>query len=323
MVVVEENDARAAGTRSAHEIVGCQDLHALEHERTGMPAADPVGAPVRARGERHVVEVVGEDLRRVEAAAERDLDVREPVELSLPVVEHTDPRRQPRQARLAGDTSTERVGGLGEHHLVAALAERLRGLETGRARADDEHLGVRRPRPHPLRMPAATPFLAHRRVLGAADRRMQRIAGDADVAADALADVLEAPLLDLPRQERVGDRRPGRADQVEHAVAHHPHHRVGRGEASDPDDRLARQLLEPADVGFLRRLVREARGDRVEVPVADHEVPHVGELADESEHLLDLAALEPLCPDQLVDTDTACDGGAAVDLVERVLEDLA
>ena len=38
---------------------------------------------------------------------------------------------------------------------------------------------------------------------------------DADVAADALADLVETTFLDLLRQERVGDRRPGRADNVE------------------------------------------------------------------------------------------------------------
>ena len=85
------------------------------------------------------------------------------------------------------------------------------------------------------------------------------VAGDADVAADALADVLPAPLLDLLRQERIGDRRPRRADQVEHAVAHHPHHRVGGGEPADADDGLGRERLEPAHVLLLRALVGEAR----------------------------------------------------------------
>ena len=37
---------------------------------------------------------------------------------------------------------------------------------------------------------------------------------DADVAADALADVVESALLDLLRQERIGDRRPRGADDV-------------------------------------------------------------------------------------------------------------
>ena len=61
-----------------------------------------------------------------------------------------------------------------------------------------------------------------------------------------------------------------------------------------PTTGLRRQLLETADVLLLRSFAGEARGDRVEVPVADHEVPQVGQLADESEHLLDLAPLEPV-----------------------------
>ena len=66
-----------------------------------------------------------------------------------------------------------------------------------------------------LRVPTAAVLLAAGRVLGAPDRRAALLpAGDADVAADALADVLEAALLDLLRQERIGDRRAGGADDV-------------------------------------------------------------------------------------------------------------
>src|SRR3546814_18965916 len=59
-----------------------------------------------------------------------------------------------------------------------------------------------------LGVPALAPFLAHGRVLGAADRRDGEIAGNADVAADAFADVFRPPLFDLLRQERIGDGRP-------------------------------------------------------------------------------------------------------------------
>ena len=207
--------------------------------------------------------------------------------------------------------------------MVAALAERLRGLQPRRPRADDEDLGVGAPGPHPLRMPAAPPLLPHRRVLGAPDRDVEEIACDADVAADALADVLQAPLLDLQREKRVRDRRSGRADQVEDAVAHEAHHRVRRGQPPHRDHGLRRQLLQAAQVVLLPGLGAEAGGERVVLPVADHEVPEVRQLADETEHLGDLAALEPARAGQLVDHDAARDGGAAVHLVEGVLEDLA
>ena len=66
-------------------------------------------------------------------------------------------------------------------------------------------------------------------------------AGDADVAADALADVVEPPLLDLSRQERVGDRRAGGADDVALPGADRLDHDVGIGEAPDADHGLRRR----------------------------------------------------------------------------------
>ena len=60
---------------------------------------------------------------------------------------------------------------------------------------------------------------------------------DALVAADALADLVQPALLDLAREERVGDRRAGRADDVPDAGADDLGHLVGVREAPDADDR--------------------------------------------------------------------------------------
>ena len=68
-------------------------------------------------------------------------------------------------------------------------------------------------------MPAAPVLLAGGRVLGAADVAAAVGLRDADVAADALADLVEPALVDLARQERVGDRRAGGSDQVPDAAA--------------------------------------------------------------------------------------------------------
>ncbi|MNT63063.1 hypothetical protein D3C72_2008390 [compost metagenome] len=67
-------------------------------------------------------------------------------------------------------------------------------------------------------MPSLAPFLGHGRVLRAADRRHGEIARNTDIAADALTDVVETALLDLLRQERIGDRRTRCADHVENAL---------------------------------------------------------------------------------------------------------
>ena len=132
-------------------------------------------------------------------------------------------------------------------------------------------------------MPAAPPLLAHRRVLGAADRRHRPVAGHADVAADALADVLEPPLLDLQRQERVGDRRAGGADQVEDAVSDEPHHRVGRGQPPDPTTGFDVSALIPRKCSSVHASSPNRDGERVVLPDADHHVPQVGQLADQLE----------------------------------------
>src|SRR6185312_15319469 len=83
-----------------------------------------------------------------------------------------------------------------------------------------------------------------------------RVAG---VAADALAHLVVAALLDLAGQERVGDRRPRRPDQVDRAAAHDLGHPVGIGEPADDDDRLVRRLAGPAGPLQLVALLEEAR----------------------------------------------------------------
>src|SRR5581483_4482 len=138
----------------------------------------------------------------------------------------------------------------------------------GRARAHHDDPRVRLPRPDPLRVPAPAELLAHGRVLGAPDRCDRHVAGHADVAADALPDVLEPALLDLAGQERIGDRRPGRPDQVEYAAPDLADHGVRRGEPADADHGLGGELLEPADELLLRGLGLEPGRARVVLPAA-------------------------------------------------------
>ena len=78
-----------------------------------------------------------------------------------------------------------------------------------------------------LRMPAAAIFLADGHVLSAHDLAALLELRHADIAADALADVLDAPFGDLGGQERIRDRGAGGADDVEHAGAYQCDHVVG------------------------------------------------------------------------------------------------
>ena len=147
--------------------------------------------------------------------------------------------------------------------------------KSDRPGADDQHAILRLPREDHLRMPAFAPLLAGRRVLRAAHRRDGVVAADADVAADAFANVLEPPFLDLLRQERVGNRGPRRADHVEHAALDLRDHGVRRGEAPDADHRLGGQRLHEGDELLLVALLREARRVGIVFPVADVDVPQI------------------------------------------------
>src|SRR3546814_19252267 len=117
-----------------------------------------------------------------------------------------------------------------------------------------------------LRPPRSTrpdtlfPYTTLFRSLCAAYRRGHLVAVDADVAADALADVVDAPVLDLLRQEGIGDRGARGADHVHDALLHDAHHGVRRGVAADADHRLGGQRLHELRVGLLVALLGKARG---------------------------------------------------------------
>ena len=146
-------------------------------------------------------------------------------------------RRQLRAAPLAAagelrDPAHDPADGvLGVHEMdapEAALAEHDRALHPARPGADDEHVAVAvLGGLEALWVPAAAELLARGRVLRAPDVAARVGLGDADVAADALADLVEAALLDLQRQKRVSDRRPRGADHVPGAARDDLRHRSG------------------------------------------------------------------------------------------------
>ena len=159
LVVVVEDDAVALRPRAGEQVVGRQHFDPGELERIGVAAPDAVGAPARAGRDGDVPEAVGEHLVGGDLALERELDVRQLRELPLAVVDDADPLGEPGQPRLAQHPAAELAGRLGEHHRIAALAERLRRLEAGRPGADDEHVrvGALRPGSAPDASRGATP----------------------------------------------------------------------------------------------------------------------------------------------------------------------
>src|SRR5262245_36357650 len=95
-------------------------------------------------------------------------------------------------------------------------------------------------------MPTAPVLLARGCVLGAADVAARVSLQHTDVAADALAHLSVAALLDLPREEGVGDGRARSADQVPGARADDLGHPIGVREPADANDRLPSRLAHAA-----------------------------------------------------------------------------
>ena len=137
-------------------------------------------------------------------------------------------------------------------------------------------------------MPAATPFLAHGRVLGTADRRLGPVAADTDIAADTLADILDPPLFYLTRQKRISNRGPRCANHIQNATLYLRDHGIGRGKTPYPHHRLAGHLFNKSDVGFLRSFLTKTGGDRIIGPVTDVNVPQIRHFSQHLHHLTPL-----------------------------------
>ncbi len=149
------------------------------------------------------------------------------------------------------------------------------------------------------------------------------LAGDADVAADAFADLVDPALLNFLGKKGIGNGGPRRPDHVEHAAPDLADHGVRRGEPADTNDRLGRHLLDEGNIGLLLPLLAEAGGYRVVFPVAQVDVPQVRELG---EHFDDFAPLA-VCSDalrahKLVNSQAHGDGTAVADRVLGLLEQL-
>ena len=131
-------------------------------------------------------------------------------------------------------------------------------------------------------------------------------------------------LLDLPRQEGIGDRGPRRADHVEHAALDLRDHGVGRGEAADADYRLGGELFHERCEALLIALLREARGVGIVFPVADIDVPQVGQLGQHGDHVARLALRgDAVRPHHLVGREPHHHAAGVADRVLGILDHLA
>lgn len=76
-------------------------------------------------------------------------------------------------------------------------------------------------------MPAFAPFFTDGGVLRATHWSHSVVARSADIAAYALADIINATIADFGWQERIGNRWPRRTDHIENAFPDGADHCVG------------------------------------------------------------------------------------------------
>ena len=140
-----------------------------------------------------------------------------------------------------------------------------------------------------LRVPVASPLFANSRILCAANRVEATVAGIADVATDAFANIFKAIFFDLVRNVGVCDRRSSSADKVHDAALDLADHRIRGCEATYGDDRLRRLRLHNAHVIFECTLLGEPRRTHLDCVVIDIDIPEIRHLSKRLENL------QPIC----------------------------
>ncbi len=204
----------------------------------------------------------------------------------------------------------------------SASGEHDRALHPGRSSADDEDPAVGiQGWFDVLRVPPAPVLLAGGGVLRAGNVIHRADAGDADVAADALADLCGSSVLDLLGQERIRDCRPCPADQVADAAPDELGHPVRIGQALHEHHRLfghAPHLARPVELVARRS---DSSRAHVEPRPGDHarvDVPQVDEIVGQPNELERLVRRHA-CRARGIDSDP---GGDCAPVPERLADEL-
>ena len=139
-------------------------------------------------------------------------DIDHLAQLVKPIVPDPRPGGKPFDLCFLADTPPQFLPRLGHRNQMTGTGKGQRRLQSGGARADDQHgFGLLRGR-NTLRMPPASPFFRRRGVLRAADFYVHLIGGHADIAADTFTDVIHPAFADFRGQKRVGNAGPRRAN---------------------------------------------------------------------------------------------------------------
>ena len=286
IVKVKDRDRTLDG-HPGRDILGGMDAGRRNARDRDLVGAEQVGRPPRPRRHHHMIRAELQHIPRRHLALREQRNIRHLPQPPQPVVHHPEPFPQARQPAFPDQPPAKLPRLVGDRDLKAAPRQRQRRLQPRRTRAHDQN----RPfalRPRHLGMPAAPPLFAHGRVLRAAHPDPIIPRRDADVAADAFADLVLAPLVDLAGQEGVGNRRPRPADQVQHPAPDHRHHRIGRGKAAHADHRLVGDGLDKVDQLFMAALGGKARRGTVGDGIIHFHVKEIRRVLQVLHHLMRL-----------------------------------
>src|SRR5690606_29419541 len=130
-----------------------------------------------------------EHILRGDRAGGIEMNILELVDLRQPPINDAPPFDEIRQLGFEQHAPTCFTLRIDEDDLVSALTQRPCRFQPGRTGTDDEDFIVLLFGRDDLRMPVAPPFFTYRRVLCAANGNEARVTSDADVTANALANV--------------------------------------------------------------------------------------------------------------------------------------
>src|ERR1700722_7936299 len=285
-VAIEDQHAPARHRLAGGDLEGRQYMRQRVVGAGNRPEirAAAIAAPVRAGGEDDAVGAIAKyPVGGHLADAELHFDVFLQLgELYLPVRDHPAPFVQARQGCHGLPVAAQLLVGLAQVHHIAALAQNARAFHARGSAAHHQHRARLGGPGEFLRMPAAAIFLADGHVLSAHDLAALLELRDADVAADALADIFDPAFRNFVRQEWIRDVRARGADDVEHAGTDQAHHVVRAGEAAVADHGYGRSQDRLALLDEWRHPtgLAKARGARILAPfgiVADlqrHGIDH-------------------------------------------------
>ncbi len=127
-----------------------------------------------------------------------------------------------------------------------------------------------------------------------------------DVAADTFADILNAALFDLLRQERISDGRTRRTDHVLRATADNLRHGIGRSETAHGDNWFAGHGFGAGDVWHQGAFFHKPRIAHFDIVIRAGQIPQIRQVGQHGEGVIGFAVIQ-------IDAEPCSNGGFSGD----------